>query len=88
MFIDFLKNMNIHIEDSKNKELDLDEGLKEMKIVAGHTIYLARKYNKKFFLNLDLEKFSINRITRIWKGYSEKIFRLFVEGKAMNELFC
>ena len=59
-----------------------------MEILPGRAIYVARKYNKNQFKNLDLEKFSINRIRRVWKGYSEKIFRLFVEGKAMNELFC
>ena len=80
--------MNVFIEKSEHKELDSDGGLKEAKIVAGHAIYLARKYNKKQCRNLDLEKLSINKIRRIWKGYSERTFRLFVEGKAMNELFC
>ncbi len=75
------------IERSEHKELDSTEGLKEMKIVAGRAIYLAWKYNKKQFKSIDLEKFCINRIKRIWKGYSERIFRKFVEGKAMNELF-
>jgi len=36
--------MNIFIEKSGHKELDSDEGLKEMKIVAGRAIYLAQKY--------------------------------------------
>ncbi len=45
MFIDFLKNMNIFIEEREQ----LDEGLKEMKILPGRVIYLARKYNKKQF---------------------------------------
>ena len=80
--------MNIFIEMSEHKQLDSSEGLKDMEIVAGRTIYLARKYNKKQVRNVDLEKFSINRIRRLWKGYSEKIFRSFVEGKAINELFC
>ena len=47
IFIDFLKNMNIFIEKHEQKELDLNEGLKEMKIVPGCTIYLAIKYKKK-----------------------------------------
>ncbi len=79
--------MSVFIENSEHKELDSDGGSKGAKIVAGRAIYLARKYNRKQFQNLDLEKFSINKIKRIWKGYSEEIFRSFVEGKAMNELF-
>ncbi len=86
--IDFLKKMNIFIEDSEQKELNSDEGSKEIKMVTGRVIHLARKYNKKQLKNLDLEKFCINRMTRIWKGHSAKIFRSFVEGKAINELFC
>lgn len=31
----------------REKELDSDEGLKEMEIVTGRAIYLARQYNKK-----------------------------------------
>jgi hypothetical protein len=80
--------MSIFTEKPEHKELDSDEGLKETEILRGRTIYLARKYNKKQLLNLDLEKFSINTIIGIWKGYSEKIFRSLVEGKVMNELFC
>ncbi len=80
--------MNFFTEKSEHKELDSDEGSKEVKMVAGRVIYLARKYNKKQFKNVDLEKFSINRLKRVWKGNSEKVFRSFVEGKAIKELFC
>jgi hypothetical protein len=86
--MDFLRNVNTFTEKSGHKELDSDKGSKEMEIVPCRAIYLARKYNRKQFKNVDLKNFSISRMRRIWKEHSEKMFRLFVEGKAMNELFC
>ncbi len=41
--------MNVCLGESEQKQLDLDEGTKEMKIVAGRAIFLAQKYNKKQF---------------------------------------
>jgi hypothetical protein len=45
--------MNAFIENAEQKELDLDEGLKEVKIVPGRAIFLAIKHNKKQFKNFD-----------------------------------
>lgn len=72
------------MSDYEHEEFDLSKGSKKKNIVPGNAIYLARKCNKDQSKNIDLEKFNVNRIRKVWKNYSERQFRLFVEGKAVN----